>query len=231
MMVYCQVGALHIGHGEDNMAYDYDEIQSIIANDRPIVASLSAGSAALALVAIASMSDRWRWPGISDAEWNILEAQKACLDRELMVSALVATVQIFFTETLPAWGLLCDGTTYNKVDYPDLYAALHPAFIKSGSQFTVPDLRDKFLLSDDTQSPFSVGGEHSVQLTQDEMPRHRHTDTRYSFNIDVEGAGAPDPLAVGLPIQPFTYTSYAGGDRPHENRPRFYVVRYCIVAR
>jgi len=213
------------------MSFDYDNVQSLLADDRPIVVSLRAGSAALALTAIAVMSSRWRWPKITDAEWNVVEKQKADLDRELMVSALVGTIQTFFTEEIPSWGLLCDGSVYDKADYPDLYDSLHPHFIRSPTQFNVPDLRNRFLLSDTPESPFDTGGEHSVRLVESEMPRHRHTETVYSPNIDVEGAGVPDPFAVGLPVLPFQYTGHTGGDSAHENRPAFYVVRYCMVAR
>lgn len=47
--------------------------------------------------------------------------------------------------TAPAGWLLCDGLSYNNVDYPNLSAAIGKNFGGTGSTFNVPDARGMFL--------------------------------------------------------------------------------------
>ncbi|TAF72474.1 MAG: tail fiber protein [Bacteroidetes bacterium] len=46
---------------------------------------------------------------------------------------------------IPAGYLICDGTIYNKTDYPELSAALGNAWGGNATQFNVPDMRGFFL--------------------------------------------------------------------------------------
>ena len=64
----------------------------------------------------------------------------------------VGTVMGVFSETAPRFYLKCDGTAYNKADYPELSALLlglttHSQYEVDGDEtkFKVPDLRGEFL--------------------------------------------------------------------------------------
>lgn len=125
----------------------------------------------------------------------------------------------------PGW-LACDGTIYDRVDYPQLYAALDAAFILDADQFAVPDLRDKFVLGAGSQAVGDEGGQAEVVLDVSQIPSHSHTYTPPTLNVDLESPGAPDVFAagVGLPTQ----TSSVGGDQAHDNMPPYVVARYII---
>ena len=140
-----------------------------------------------------------------------------------------------------AWGTLpdnllpCDGSLYLKDDYPKLYDILDAQYIVDATSFRTPDIKQRVPLtagsgSLTTRSLGQTGGVETVQLSVNEMPSHNHGTQIYSSNIDVEGAGVPDPTAVGLPPIP-TSTGDTGGNQPHENMPPFYVLKAGIVSK
>jgi len=57
------------------------------------------------------------------------------------------TVQPFAGEysVVPQGWLPCDGSEYQKTDFPDLYEAIKNAWGENGTKFRVPDLRGQFL--------------------------------------------------------------------------------------
>lgn len=143
-----------------------------------------------------------------------------------MIGAIVA----FPNDTLPDGMLACDGATYDRNDYPDLYAALHVDYYVSDTQFSVPDMRDRFVVG--AGSDYSVGdtgGEDTHTLTIAEMPNHAHYYTPPTFNIDLESPGAPDAFAAGIGVP--TLTDNEGGGGAHENRPPYYALVWAIIAR
>lgn len=129
--------------------------------------------------------------------------------------------------TLPDYMLLCDGTTYQRVDYPTLYDALDPALIVDANTFKVPDLRGKFLLGDGNGRVIAdTGGAETHTLTESEMPVHSHG---YESAVpSLTTIVVPDePSAVPAPAT----TAPAGGNQPHNNMPPYYVLKYAIFAK
>lgn len=213
------------------MTFDFDKVQALMDDDLPINSSLSAGSASLALVAIYFMGDKWRWKGISDGDWDTIQTQVAQLENELMTESMIG--HIIPTMTDPKLNeLLCDGSNYNRVDYPELYASLQSEFINDSDTFHVPDLRNNFLVgAGDSYAPDDSGGESSHTLSTSEIPSHDHSESDFTFNIDVEGPGVPDPLAIGLPKIPLARTGNTGGGNSHENRPPYVGLVFVVVAK
>lgn len=153
---------------------------------------------------------------------------------------LIGAILPFYTEDLPNLTLLCDGSVYNKSDYPLLWEAL-PGAAKDATTFTVPDLREKFLLGASDDYPVSQeGGEFAVTLTEAEMPSHTHTNTPHSHSEIVAtpfptlvGAGAPAVYAVsgvGVTGASGVVIDSTGGGGEHENMPPYYALRYYIIA-
>jgi len=128
------------------------------------------------------------------------------------------------TAGLPSDMLWCDGSTYNRVDYPDLYAVLDSAFIIDADSFSVPDLRERFiygaLLATDVGQ---TGGETEHTLTIDEIPSHDHGI-----------AGSVNSASGSERRSPSTSTgdksTKTGGDQPHNNMPPYLTARWAIVA-
>lgn len=89
------------------------------------------------------------------------------------VGTLVPTV----CTTVPYSWLLCDGATYNLVDYPDLAAVLDPFWI-SGATFVLPDTRGRAVVGSGTGSGLTARtrgqqvGVESINIDADSIPHY-----------------------------------------------------------
>lgn len=146
---------------------------------------------------------------------------------------MIGTVLPSLAANLPVWALWCDGTTYLKAQFPDLYDAIHPDFKDTVAEtFTLPDLNGRFLVgTTDIDAVGQTGGEEEVTLTEAQMPTHFHLYTpTVTNNLDLEAPGAPDILGAGVLPLVSSSTQPAGGSEAHENRPPFFTLRFYIVA-
>lgn len=163
-------------------------------------------------------------------------------DKNPMIGAIIP----FMTNDLPAHVLPCNGNTYNRADYPDLYDLLPTGLIIDVDTFRTPDLTDRVPRGTNELNAINdAGGNDSITLTVDQMPTHTHTTNPHQhtffknlpIGIDLEGIGAPDPTAVSnTPIM--DWTSYetvtvnnAGNGQPINITPQYIAVNYAIVAR
>jgi microcystin-dependent protein len=78
-------------------------------------------------------------------------------------------------DTAPNGWLLCDGTLYLITDYPDLFNQIHYTYGGAGSQFQVPDLRNRILMGAGTLVGLNaVAGSDRATLGIDQLPAHTH---------------------------------------------------------
>ena len=214
------------------MTYDYALFLQTVAYDK--IVDLSATTVALSLSAISDMLYREKWDDngekLTDLQWDELEKIIALANGELM-STLVGMIFPHVMGTVSIFKMLpCDGATHNKADYPLLYDAIDSQYIVSGSQFRVPDLRDRVPVgTGNLYNLDDTGGSNSVVLSVAQLPSHRHTYNQYSFGIDIESVGVPDPTGVGQPALGQN-TSAVGSGESHENRQPYVAVNYAIVA-
>ena len=147
------------------------------------------------------------------------------------MSSLVGVIVPHVMSTVSTFKMIpCDGGTYNKSDYPLLYDAIDTVYIVSGTQFTVPDLRERVPIGEGTGKPLnSMGGSDEITLTINQIPQHSHGYNQPTFGIDVESVGVPDPTGVGNPPLNLQ-TSSVGGGQPHSNLQPYTVVKYAIIA-
>lgn len=185
------------------------------------------------------------------ADFDVIEALTAKGLKELMVdNLLIGTIFPLMTDSIPAGALECDGTVYNRVDYPALYTALASPYIVDADHFVTPDLRGRTIIGAGAGAGLSIyasgdtGGEESHQLTSGEMPSHSHgvTDPSHTHsegnalpNATTVGPGAPQPTAIpgiGATGPAFTGISInaSGGDGAHENRQPYFALRYAVWA-
>lgn len=130
--------------------------------------------------------------------------------------------------TAPDGYLVCDGSTHNRADYPELWDVLDPAYKLVGEQFTVPDLRDLTIIGASVERPINqVGGAAEHTLTVDEMPSHSHAYSGAITAVDLVDVGAPLPGAAVSPL----ITDTAGGNQPHNNMPPYLALNYYLIAR
>lgn len=135
----------------------------------------------------------------------------------------IGALQGYYGNTIPAGYLLCDGSTFNAVDYPDLNTFL-------GSNI-LPDSRGYFFRGLGGVDP--DGGTRTLgSIQQDEFKSHSHqlpvdqlpNGTNYAHVVDSGGTDegfTNDPL-----LQKFT--DVAGG---LETRPKNIAINYMIKAK
>ncbi len=148
---------------------------------------------------------------------------------------LIGVIFPFATAALPANSLSCNGATYLRTDYPELYARIHSSLIVDADHFKVPDLRARFVTMASGSAPGgltpktfnSTGGEERHTLTTSEMPSHSHSEVGAAAVIINGGLEAPASSAVPTPA----ITGFSGGGGPHENMPPWIAVNWAIWAR
>ncbi len=147
----------------------------------------------------------------------------------------------------PIHWIRCDGSSWLRTDYPDLFAVIGTTFgAVDGTHFNVPDLQGRSIVGEGSGSgltPRAEGdtfGEESHVLTVAELASHNHVDSGHTH---AESVAAPTAIAIGvgvpapsaLPTVGFTGTGFAGigntgSDNPHNNEPPSVVISFYIVA-
>jgi len=138
--------------------------------------------------------------------------------------------------------LLCDGSSIDSADYPDLYALIGLTYGGTGpADFYLPDLRGRVAIaSSGTHSLGDAGGTETVTLSTGEMPSHTHTDAGHT-HLDNNATPALGAALVGVPIPSAvpsvtsTGTGNAnitatGGGGAHNNMQPYLTLNYYIVA-
>jgi len=137
-----------------------------------------------------------------------------------------------FASTDPPPGTLrCDATTYNRVDYPDLYAVLGAAYILNANQFITPDCRAKVVAGSGNYDGtdfilYNFMGESMHVLEEFEMPAHVHSVHDHIPTLALE----PGELPVSSPNPIDSTTGSTGNGAAHNNIQPTIVLDYCIVA-
>lgn len=171
---------------------------------------------------------------LADAEaWELVgtetpdEAAQEGLNVMASLAPMLGVIMPYAGSTLPAWALPCDGSSYNRNQYPLLWQAIDTS-LKAGDTFTTPDLRGRFVLGEGNLYGFGqTGGSETHTLSELEMPMHTHTETSSTPTVINGGLEAPASAAVPTP----SVTGSAGGGQAHNNMPPYYVLSYIIVAR
>jgi hypothetical protein len=127
----------------------------------------------------------------------------------------------------PVGWLLLDGSTYDKVDYPELWGVL-PVQLKTVDDFTLPDMAGQFmsgaLIEDDIGD---LSGANSYELTEGQLPAHTHTEIPPTVGVEVGGAGPPLPSAVvGAPIA----SGSVGSGDTIDNRPENVAFLFAVFS-
>lgn len=134
-------------------------------------------------------------------------------------ACLIGAIIPYATQDAPNGTLPCDGGTYLRVDYPDLYAALDAIYVIDADSFSTPDLRGRSILGTGTgpglteRAMGDSGGEEKHVLDVAEMPEHSHTTQPHSHSdsghthfvpiptfLAIEPGEAPTYTPLGVPV-------------------------------
>lgn len=158
---------------------------------------------------------------------TIEDAVQAANVSYIGITSMVGTIFLWASSAEPGFAALaCDGSEYDRVDYPALYEIL-AGFHTGPDTFVTPDLRARTVIG--TGSGFSVGdtgGESEHTLTVGELASHTH-GTGNSFT---GLALAPGELPVLTPNPLPAITGYTGDNDPHNNMQPYMALEYLIVA-
>ena len=183
---------------------DLPSFETLATDYREVTVRLSADSLTLLLLTEPFTAPFYRWRGADgpttpteqDEIDNIVGTCYAELMTEVTVTANpLGTIFPLALAAVPTGALECDGSTYLRVDYPDLYAALDSAFITDADHFVVPDLRGRTILGVGTGSGLSTyamnasGGAESHVLSTAELASHSHGVTDPGHNHTITDPG------------------------------------------
>jgi microcystin-dependent protein len=155
-------------------------------------------------------------------------------DEWRLSSPLVGTIFAHAKSQAPSGSLPCDGTTYNRTDYPDLFDALDAGYHIGSTQFKTPDLRGRTLLGDGTGTGLTnrafagTGGAETHTLVTAEMPSHQHA---YTAPAALPFAYTPGPAPAGAAAGTPANTVSTGGSGAHNNMQPWLALHYAIWAR
>lgn len=115
----------------------------------PVTVTLSPTTQMAILDLLAVASDRWRWGPVDDSTWDEIESAVAnASDEVLSPMRHLGMYALAIAPVLPAGTLWCDGSTHQRIDYPEFYAlldSLSSPLILNADEFTVPDLDDEVI--------------------------------------------------------------------------------------
>lgn len=154
-------------------------------------------------------------------------------------TAPVGAVVAYAGVTAPAGWLLCDGASYKRSLYPALAAVLGA----TGENFSVPDLRGRFLMGTSASHPRAqTGGEEAHTLTEAEMPAHAHPvigrglPGKWENGVGIfatnlgAGSGWTSVSSYDAKAPGWLEAKSKGGGKPHNNLPPYYSISYIIKA-
>jgi microcystin-dependent protein len=222
------------------------KLQDLASNYRNKAVYLSADSLTL-IYCLFQYTELYYWRGatsqfeLTTEEKDTIEALSAKAFKEVQAMDVMIGMVVPYVGVDPTGRLLlCDGSTYNRVDYPDLYSILQSNWILDADTFKVPDLINRFVLGTDDDMA-ATGGEESVTLTTGQLARHAHQPNLHSHGytgaVAALGAalvGVPIPSAVPAPLITAVggnATQSEGNDESHNNMPPYQKILYAIVAK
>jgi len=176
--------------------------------------------------ALFQLLERYNWEQFGDITIDrAIEDMQTMLDGYLRGNTMIGAIIPYATADIPANALPCDGSTYARVDYPDLYAALDASFVIDADNFITPNLNNRFPLGASTNIG-ETGGEATHTLTIDEIPSHAH---EIPYESCFPYGTTPEVCVVGGLLK--QNTSAVGGGQAHNNMPPYIKLRYGIVYR
>jgi len=224
--------------------YSYSAINALSLGDTGHFVYLDAWSISLLGSMLSQERPLYLWANdqfpLTEAEIDDLDNKLSTAQGQLMQS-LTGLIMPVCTAALPQGTLLCDGSTHLRVDYPNLYDALDPAYIVDPDTFITPDLRDRFVMAaGPLHAANTSGGSATATLTIDQLPAHTHTTQPHTHTETTAvptaiaiGPGVPAASAVpgaGVTGSATVIVDPTGNGQPIDLNPPYFALRYVVVA-
>lgn len=224
--------------------YSFEALNTLALSDTGHFVFLDAWSISALTSILAQAMPLYFWTNnqfpLDQAQIDDLENRLATAGGQLM-HPLVGLIIPVCTEDLPEGTLLCDGSTYQRADYPNLYDAIAIGLHIDADSFAVPDLRDRFILgAGPDHAAYTNGGSFEHTQTLSELAPHSHTSPPHSHT---ESAAVPSTVTIGLEVPvpaavpagsvtgaTAVSIDSAGGGDAMDITPPFYALKYVVVA-
>lgn len=171
---------------------------------------------------------------------TIEQATNAAIVALRSFDRMIGTIVCYITADAPSNSLPCDGASYLRTAYPELYAVLDPVFQTDADNFVVPDLRGKTIIGVSSGHAIgSTGGEETHQLTVAELAAHGHSDTGHQHttgnSLTFLALTGEEPVLMPNPIPAMTGSASAnisntGSDTAHNNMQPYVALKYAVIA-
>lgn len=186
--------------------------------------------------ALIDLTKAFNWSDDSGGQspTSVAAAFADIFDRYSGDDCMIGVIFIHAASQAPSNSLPCDGQTYNRSDYPDLFDHLDAAYHVGSTQFKTPDLRGRTVLGDGQGSglanrPFATaGGTETHTLSTSEMPSHQHA---YTAPAALPFAYTPGPAPAGAVAGTPANTVSTGGGGSHNNMQPYLPLHYAIWAK
>lgn len=173
-----------------------------------------------------------------------LDERVTRLERLEQSPAAAGIVVPFGGGVVPRGFLLCNGSVYDPVAYPALYAAIGTTHGGTAAAPLLPDYRGRTIVGfDATQAEFDSlgekGGAKTVALTEAQLPAHKHNlaghavtwgQGNVAFGTPNAYAGTPPGNSLGTWQNTVGYSTTldAGSGQGHNNLQPYAVANYII---
>ena len=176
--------------------------------------------------ALTNLVNQSEWLAYGSAVADVIEAASLTVE-DYYNQMLVGSVFAWVVDPPSGW-LLMDGSTRSQDDYPELFAVL-PAHLKSGTNFTLPDVTAAFSYGvQDEDDATAVEGDNVLNLTVGQLPSHTHSYVPPVADVDLEAPGVPDILAARLGAP--TNTGATGDGDDIDKRPLRFGLIFAVFA-
>jgi len=146
-----------------------------------------------------------------------------------------AAIIAYGGEYAPSGWLLCDGASYLRSDYPDLFGIIGTAYgAADGSHFNVPDLRGRVVVGIGVHSDVSDFGKNEGVAAAYRRPKHQHTPHSHTVPMSSVADMSAGGVNVILPSGNTSTSSVDGGSgnaNDSVDAPAYLVLNYIIRAK
>lgn len=182
--------------------------------------------------ALETLTDEFNWQEFGDltaeqaAEYafNYIQSEDDCSMRA------IGSIVAWMHDTIPDYLVVCQGQIIYQVDYPLLWDVFNTNYKNPATGgMLLPNMNDHFISGTLAVSTLVTGGATWKTLSEENLPTHKHTISNGYGPSVVGGYIGEVPAMVANPTS--TDTTAVGSGTAFDNRPSYYSMIWCMVAK